>query len=94
MGYHMEYGTGKDDAVFHRMGNKNSRILIVAVVMAILLVTCYFQKDRIMDFLLPGDPAVTKNAIDVFVSEIKEGERMTNAFASFCKVIVNEAGLS
>ena len=94
MGYRMEYGTGKTDAVFRKVGNGKKRVWIAAVIAGILLCTCYFQRDNIVDLLLPGDPEITRKAIGVFVSELKEGARATDAFEAFCKVIVDEADIS
>lgn len=94
MGYRMEYGTGNNDACFRRIGNKNIKLWTVTVIAAVLLIVGLVYRDQMVDLLLPGDPVVTKRAIGVFVEGLKEGERATDAFAAFCKVIVDEAHIS
>ena len=94
MGYRMEYGTGNHDAVFHRIGNGRKRTLAMVIIVAALLLGGYFCRNKIVDYLLPGDPDATRKAIRVFVNELREGERATDAFEAFCKVIINEANLS
>ena len=94
MGYRMEYGTGNQDAVFRKIGNGKKKHGAIVVILAALLLGCYLHRTKIADYLLPGDPGATRKAIRVFVSELKEGERATDAFEAFCKVIINEANLS
>ena len=94
MGYRMEYKTGDHDASYQKIGNRNIKLLAVTLIAFTLFIVGFFNRDRIVDFLLPGDPAVTKRAIHVFIAELREGEKPTDAFASFCEVIVNEAELS
>lgn len=93
MGYRMEYGTGNQDAVFRKIGNGRKRGWAMAIVVTVLLLGGYFYRNKIVDYLLPGDPDGTRKAIRVFVSELREGERATDAFEAFCKVIINEANL-
>ena len=94
MGYRMEYGTGNDDACYREIRNRNTKVWTVAAIAAVLLIVGVLYRDRVVDVLLPGDPAVTKRAISVFVEELRGGERATDAFAAFCKVIVDEAHIS
>lgn len=94
MGYRMEYGTGNQDAVFHRIGNGKKRAWSMVIIVAALLLGGYVYRSEIVNFLLPGDPDVTRKAIRVFVSELREGERATDAFEAFCRTIIHEANLS
>lgn len=94
MGYRMEYGTGNNDAVYCRLGNKKISLWIIAAVASVFLLIGYFQRDKLVNMLLPGDPDATRKAIGVFVNEMKDGQNVVNAFADFCRVIVNEAELS
>ena len=45
----------------------------------------------IPDFLIPGDPEVTKTAASVMVAEIKNGATVGNAVTAFCKTILDGA---
>lgn len=94
MGYRMEYKTGEHGARYRKIKNRNIKLFAPITIAVALLIAGYFNRDRIIDFLLPGDPDATKRAIGVFVAELRKGERATDAFASFCEVIVNEAELS
>ena len=94
MGYRVEYGTGNHDAIFQKTGSRKVKLFATAVTVGVLLLAGFWNRERVIDFLLPGDPAVTKRAIGVFVAELQRGERATDAFVSFCEVIVNEAEIS
>ncbi len=94
MGYRMEYGTGNNDAVFRKVGSGGKKKWIAAVLAAVLLAGGYLQRERLVDYLLPGDGAATRKAIEIFVSQLKAGEGAAEAFAAFCKVIIHEAELS
>lgn len=43
------------------------------------------------DFLIPGDPKITKAAASAMVGEIKNGAALGDAVTTFCKMILNGA---
>ena len=57
------------------------------VVAAVLWMRLY----GVPDFLIPGDPEVTKTAASVMVDEIKNGATVGNAITAFCKTILDGA---
>ena len=90
----MEYGTGKNDAIFRKTGNEKCRMIALSIFTLVFLLFGFFYRSTIVDFFLPGDPIATRKAINVFVGQLKEGEKTADAFAAFCKVIVDEAHVS
>lgn len=92
MGYRMEYGSWNKGVVYKSYGAGKKKFLFLLLIPALIL--CGLHKDKIINYLLPGDPVATKKAIITFVDEVKEGERVTDAFSSFCKVILDEADVS
>ena len=45
----------------------------------------------IPDFLLPGDPEITKEAMSFFMDEIRNGIAVKDAVTTFCKIILDGA---
>ena len=43
------------------------------------------------DFLIPGDPVITKAAASAMVGEIKNGTALGDAITTFCKMILDGA---
>lgn len=91
MGYRIEYGTGTSDGVFRKIESSKKRMWIAIMAVTIIFILCYSQRSKLLDFILPGDPDVTKEAIGVFINDLKEGERASDAFSAFCKVIIDGA---
>ena len=52
------------------------------------LVAAFFAVCATTDFLIPGDAVVTKTAMSNFVSDIRGGEQVVDAFAAFCKSVL------
>ena len=42
----------------------------------------------IIEFLIPGDPEVTKSAFGNMLEQIRQGDGVTEAFSSFCREIL------
>ena len=70
---------------------RNYKIWIVLCLtfVAILCMRIY----GIPDFLIPGDPDITKAAADVMLELIKEGETLGDAFTVFCEEVIHGAGI-
>ena len=92
MGYRMEYGSWNRKSVYkqyNKCGKRYGVLLLIPV-----LVVAYFYKTQIINYLIPGDPKATKKAVSTFVSEMKAGESVSNAFGAFCEIIIDESGVS
>lgn len=87
MAYKMEYGMGEPTISTTKKATKRKkssiRKLIVFSVVIALLVVC-----TTTDVLIPGDAAVTKAAMGNFISDIRGGEQVVDAFAAFCQSVL------
>ena len=60
---------------------------------AILIGVGLLQLKTVQDFLIPGEPEVTKAAFAAFTKDLEEGEPFGDAAAAFCRqVIQNDIG--
>ena len=57
----------------------------------ILLALTMLSRSGYLDFLIPGDKTVTKQAFVSFVNDVSEGEGMKNAFTAFCQEVLDGA---
>lgn len=57
------------------------------VIAAVVWVRLY----GVPDFLIPGDPEITKEAMSVFVDKIRDGTGVKDAATTFCKMILDGA---
>lgn len=92
MGYRMEYGAWNEEVVYReyrRKYNKHYWMIIASV-----LILCFILRGYIIDIVFPGDKEVTKAAVSTFVRELKNGENVTEAFGTFCRVILDDAEIS
>lgn len=87
MAYKMEYGIGEPTISTTRKIIKRKkpsvRKLVVFGILIALLVVC-----TTTDILIPGDAAVTKAAMGNFLSDIRGGEQVVDAFAAFCQTVL------
>jgi len=61
--------------------------------LAVLVVALAFMRIYgIPDFLIPGDPAVTKTAVTALIGDIREGSAVNEAITVFCETILHGAG--
>ena len=43
------------------------------------------------DFLIPGDPEITKQAAEMMITELRNGEPVDDAVLAFCQEILDSA---
>ena len=66
---------------------------VKCTVLCLLLLTALWVRiNGIPDFLIPGDPQITRSAAETMVADIRAGEKLENAVTVFCKEILNGAG--
>ena len=85
MAYRISYGP---DPIRKRKGKRT----LLFTGMIALLAVIWLAKEAGFS-LLPGDPAVTANALEHMVSSVSEGEPVTDVFFAFCKEIIDGANL-
>ncbi len=95
MGYVMEYGCGV--AVKLPLKKKKRKILpIMGAILAIVLVLTVQMlpgvRASLWKHLLPGDAAVTAQALQTLAADLQEGESFSDAVTAFCQQILTESG--
>lgn len=50
-------------------------------------------RQRLGRFLLPGDPEVTGRALETLLAQLRQGSAAGEAVSTFCKTVVQGAGL-
>ena len=61
-------------------------------VIFVIAAALWVKKQDIPEFLIPGDPDITKSAVQTMVSEVREGESLEDAVFVFCKEILDNRG--
>lgn len=91
MSYRIQYAPESADRYPKTV--KKAKIHLKSWIGAAALITTalwlYFH--GIPDFLVPGDPEVTKAAASVLVDEIQAGTAVNEAITTFCKSVINGA---
>ena len=88
MSYRIEYSNSKIiRSKAKTIKRKNSRLYCGIIISIFCLLLCYYFRD----YLIPGEPEVTKAAFFQMAEMIGEGEPWTNAIEVFCTEIVNHA---
>lgn len=89
MGYKITYGSGLKKQPVH--SKKNSKLLILIVFALALVLRLSGLGERFGEFLLPGDPQVTADALQAMVQQLQEGEPLGDVFTAFCGEIIENA---
>ena len=63
------------------------------LVIGLIAATLWLRVNGIPDWLIPGDPEVTKEAAEVFMSQMREGVTVNDAVTAFCKTVLSGAGV-
>ncbi len=93
MAYQVRYGqTMIKQPIRERMraGRKTPALKWIALCL-ILLVAVFLGNSGYLDFLIPGDNAVTTAAFESMVTHVREGVAVKDAFTEFCLQILNGA---
>ena len=87
MAYKIDYGMGAPvihttKRVKKRKGGNAKRWVASTLLIALLI------GFAITDVWIPGDATITKEAMSNFISDIKGGEQVVEAFAAFCQTVL------
>lgn len=96
MGYTIQYGsTGKLEGNWLSHQKKRKAHKAKWIVLSILGLALFFslKSEAVQNFLIPGDPEVTKAAFLQFTEDIKGGEQFQNAVYTFCREIIDHADI-
>ena len=93
MGYRLEYGSTivkkpVHESAFTQKGAGPFKWIAVG---CILLSLTILGKTGCLDFLIPGDKEVTKQAFSAIVADVRDGEDVKTAITAFCMEILNGA---
>ncbi len=69
-------------------GPYRAAVLLLLAALALLLANPRLSKP-LRNFLLPGDPQVTKTAIDSMAEDLRTGESLGDAVTAFCREIIH-----
>ena len=92
MSYSIDYSSGttrKYPKSRKKSHQHYKKILGILCVLAVVIVL--FNIKTVRRLLLPGDPAVTEKAIVSMVNEFRAGEGVQEAFAVFCREVIEGA---
>ena len=88
MGYKLIYpqlGKGRY-RTFHRLPKKMIIAGAGVALFGVALLWTLWQKG--LSWLLPGDPVVTENALQTMIDNLRDGEDLGAAVATFCREVV------
>ena len=73
----------------------NHKILLSLCLVLLLIFGAVklLSNDFVQNFLIPGDPRITKAAFSEMTQNIREGQPVEDAVVAFCKQIIAEAGM-
>ena len=89
MAYQIQYGkpSKKEKAANGQRSRKIRRIKHISIV-ACLLTLVLLGRIGALDFLIPGDKAVTQSAFHAMVDNLKQGNSIKSAVTVFCEEII------
>ena len=93
MGYRIRYGqTAVKEVIAQTQLQKEKKLSLkwIAVVCVMIAITI-LGKTGCLDFLIPGDKEVTRQAFSSMVENVREGENVKTAITAFCMEILNNA---
>ena len=94
MGYRIEYESHGDVRKPLKLRHSRANISIIVLVLALVAGAMAIKHTGltwVQEVLLPGDPAVTAAALENMVDNIKSGDSIPEAVATFCQQIVDNA---
>lgn len=93
MAYRIEYGdTGSVKLPIKLVRRKKTAMVAVAIGV-VFLATLLIPQGRVMirNAVLPGNEAVTAEALQGLASDLRAGEDLSDAVTTFCRYIISES---
>lgn len=94
MGYRIVYGPQIKKPIVRTGSNGRLRTMIAAAFLVFSLVVRLTWPDGtevLQSILLPGDLTVTEQAFSVMISDLRDGEPITDAVTVFCQTVIDDA---
>ena len=86
MAYQIRYTNNSVNKV--KKGYPPVYVKYVLGVFAVILIAVILHLQPVQNFMIPGDPEITRAAFHSFTRELREGERFQDAAAVFCRQII------
>ena len=92
MGYHIQYGKmTRIERLASRQISKKTITFKIGVALGVLAIAILLGQLGFLDFLIPGDKEVTKDAFYTMLDDVREGENVRVAIVAFCEDILDNA---
>ena len=91
MGYKIIYDHQNKRGFYKRKYDPKRHKIIIGIVIFMILTGSLIRpvRDKIKQYILPGDWFVTESAFDTMIQNIKDGETLYDATAAFCQEIID-----
>ena len=92
MSYRIEYGPAIPPQYIKKTNSLRLQTMTaVCLLLFSFLVRQFFPTgvQQLRQFLLPGSPTVTQEALDTMMGNLRNGEPLRDAFTAFCVYIVD-----
>ena len=91
MSYEIQYTP--EDNKRYPLGKRRQRVSVgkMVVILGVVLSGIALRLYGIPDFLIPGDPQVTKAAAANFMESMRRGEGIESSITVFCKEVLDGA---
>jgi len=73
-------------------GKVNFRFGQLFLVLCLLAAVLWVRQYGVPDFLIPGDPEVTREAASLMMDSLQSGNSLNEAVTVFCKEVLHGAG--
>ena len=93
MAYRIEYNAIAVKLPPKKRSGRWRVLLAVAALVGGAALIKRFALDFTLQYLIPGDPAVTAAAFENMAQELKLGQSLTQALTTFCREIIANAGV-
>ena len=93
MGYQIQYGQTMKKLMIREQQRtyKNTPAIKWILMCLVLLLIAFLGNSGYLDFMIPGNKEVTTAAFELMITNVREGERVANAFTGFCLEILYNA---
>ena len=94
MGYTIRYIPGEDKVVYKPVKKRKIKLWISAVVIVCLICVWLWNPvalDEVKVWLLPGDAAITEAATLQLITDLQNGQKISEAFTAFCLHVIEGA---
>lgn len=92
MAYVIQYSPESSDKYPQIKKHNSPKMGGLFLLLIILAAAIWCHLYGIPDFLIPGDPVVTKSAAATMITNLQEGVKVGDAITTFCQQILHGAG--